>query len=141
MASVTLPAQAEANPHSNLRPLSILRDLPAVADLPLPSDQLVGTWECRIPGAAPTTTPPIVWFGGASADGKLLATHVDLDGFARNVSGISDIVPDAPGWWKVQPEAGPAFLVQPLPSRGKIAAMSLKRGNTSYSCLRLPRYI
>jgi ribosomal protein S18 acetylase RimI-like enzyme len=31
MASITLPARAEAHPH--LRPLSVLRDLPAVADL------------------------------------------------------------------------------------------------------------
>lgn len=115
--------------------------LPAAAALPTPADELVGTWECRIPGAPPTTTPPIVWFGPAQADGKLIATNVDLDGFARTVSGVSDIVPDAPGWWKVQPQDGPAFFVQPLPSRGKIPAMSLKRGNTSYSCLRLPRYI
>ena len=25
--------------------------LPAAAALPLPADELVGTWECRIPGA------------------------------------------------------------------------------------------
>jgi len=115
--------------------------LPAVAALPTPADQLVGTWECRIPGAPPTTTPPIVWFGPTQADGKLIATNVDLDGFARAVSGVSDIVPDANGWWKIQPQDGPAFLVQPLPSRGKTPGMSLKRGNASYNCLRLPRYI
>jgi hypothetical protein len=115
--------------------------LPASAALPMPADQLVGTWECRIPGAPPTKTPPIVWFGPAQADGKPIETNVDLDGFARTVSGISDIVPDAAGWWKVQPQDGPAFLVQPLPARGKTAAMSLRRGNASYSCLRLPRYI
>jgi hypothetical protein len=116
--------------------------LPAAAThLPMPADQLVGTWECRIPGAPPTTTPPIVWFGPAQADGRLIATNVDLDGFARASSGVSDIVPDANGWWKIQPQDGPSFLVQPLPSRGKTPAMSLRRGNASYSCLRLPRYI
>jgi hypothetical protein len=115
--------------------------LPAAAALPTPADELVGTWECRVPGAAPTKTPPIVWFGPAEADGRMIATHVDLDGFARSVSGVSDIVPDANGWWKVQPQDGPSFLVQPLAPRGKTPAMTLRRGGASYSCLRLPRYI
>lgn len=115
--------------------------LPAAAALPTPAEQLVGTWECRVPGAPPTRTPPIVWFGAAQTDGRMIATNVDLDGFARNVSGLSDIVPDAPGWWKVQPQDGPSFLVQPLGARGKTPAMTLRRGNASYSCLRLPRYI
>jgi hypothetical protein len=115
--------------------------LPATAALPVPADQLVGTWECRVPGAEPTRTPPIVWFGPAHADGRLAATYVDLDGFARTVSGISDILPDAGGWWRVQPEGGQVFMVQPLPARGKTPAMSLRRGSASYSCLRLPRYI
>jgi hypothetical protein len=106
----------------------------------MPADQLVGTWECRVPGAAPTKTPPIVWFGPAQASGKMIETSVDLDGFARTVSGISDIVPDANGWWRIQPQDGPAFMVQPLPAHGKTPAMSLRRGNASYSCLRLPRY-
>ena len=115
--------------------------LPAAAALPTPADQLVGTWECRVPGAPPTKTPPIVWFGPAQTGGKMIETNVDLDGFARTVSGVSDVVPDADGWWKVQPQDGPAFLVQPQPARGQTPAMSLKRGNASYSCLRLPRYI
>ena len=115
--------------------------LPAAAALPLPADQLVGTWECRIPGAPPTKTPPIVWFGAAQAGGRMIETNVDLDGFARTVSGVSDIVPDDGGWWKVQPQDGPAFLVQPLPTRGNTPAMSLRRGNASYNCLRLPLYI
>jgi len=114
--------------------------LPAAAALPTPADQLVGTWECRVPGAPPTKTPPIVWFGPAQTGDRLIETNVDLDGFARTVSGISDIVPDTAGWWKIQPQDGAAFLVQPLPARGKTPAMSLRRGNASYSCLRLPRY-
>jgi hypothetical protein len=106
-----------------------------------PADELVGTWECRVPGAAPTKTPPIVWFGPASSGSRMVETNVDLDGFARVVSGISDVVPDAAGWWKVQPQDGASFLVQPLAARGKTPAMSLKRGNATYNCLRLPRYI
>ena len=115
--------------------------LPAAAALPLPADQLVGTWECRIPGAPPTKTPPIVWFGAAQAGGRMIETNVDLDGFARTVSGVSDIVPDDGAWWKIQPQDGAAFLVQPLPARGKTPAMSLRRGNAAYNCLRLPQYI
>jgi hypothetical protein len=114
---------------------------PAIGALPMPADQLVGTWECRVPGGPPTKTPPIVWFGAAETSGKTIETTVDLDGFARTVSGISDIVPDANGWWRIQPQDGPAFMVQPLPARGPTAAMSLRQGNASYNCLRLPRYI
>lgn len=113
---------------------------PAIGALPMPADELVGTWECRVPGGPPTKTPPIVWFGAAQTSGKMIETTVDLDGFARTVSGISDIVPDANGWWRIQPQDGPAFMVQPLPARGPTAAMSLRQGSASYNCLRLPRY-
>lgn len=108
-----------------------------------PADDLIGTWECRVPGAAPTKTPPIVWFGPATADGKAIDTTVDLDGFARTVSGISDIATTADGWWRVQPQDGTAFMVKPLPPVGAKAtpAMSLKRGEASYQCLRLPRVV
>lgn len=111
--------------------------LPALAG---PADDLMGTWECRIPGAAPTRTPPIVWFGPAPAEEAAASPAVDLDGFARTVSGVSGVVPEADGWLKVQPKDGEAFQVQPLPPRGKTPAMTLKRGNASYHCLRLPLY-
>ena len=62
-----------------------------------------------------------MWFGPAQADGRLIETNVDLDGFARTVSGVSDIVPEDGGWWKIQPQDGPAFLVQPIPTRGNDA--------------------
>jgi hypothetical protein len=102
-----------------------------------PTDDLLGTWECRVEGAAPTKTPPIVWFGLGNA-----AANVDLDGFSRTVYGISDVAADANGWWKVQPQDGQSFLVKPITPVGKAAtpAMTLKRGDTSYNCLRLPNY-
>jgi hypothetical protein len=112
---------------------------PALADGPV--DGLLGTWECYVPGAPPTKTPPIVWFGPAATAGTIATSTVDLDGFARAVYGISEIVPDAGGWWKIQPEQGEPFLVQSLPPfRGQTPQMSLRRGAASYNCLRLPRY-
>jgi hypothetical protein len=105
-----------------------------------PADQLLGTWECRVPGAAPTKTPPIVWFGAAKAEGKVVESSVDLDGFARQVSGISELAAEADGWMRVQPQDGAVFMVRPLGPMQKagIPAMSLKRGGTGYHCLRLP---
>ncbi len=132
------------------RPMSHLACLVALAAaaaaLPAfaagPADDLLGTWECNVSGGPPTRTPPFVWFGPAqSSDATAAATTVDLDGFARTVFGISEVVADAGGWWKVQPQEGEPFLVQTLPPhRVKTPAMSLRRGAESYNCLRLPRY-
>jgi hypothetical protein len=118
---------------------ALLTALPA-ATLANPANELVGTWECRIPGAAPTRTPPIVWFGAARSDGKVIETALDLDGFARQVSGISDVLAEPGGWLRVQPQDGPAFTVKPLgtANRAGTPAMSLRRGGTAYHCLRLP---
>lgn len=101
--------------------------------------RLIGTWECRVPGAAPTRTPPIVWFGGAYSEGKIVPSTIDLDGFARAVSGLSNVSAAADGWIRIQPQQGDAFMVKPLGQAGdRVPAMSLKRGNASYHCLRLP---
>jgi len=118
----------------------ILAAVALPASAAAPADDLLGTWECRIPGAPPTKTPPIVWFGPAQSTGATAGSTVDLDGFARTVYGVSEVVSDAGGWWKVQPEQGEAFLVQTLPPRGQTPQMSLRRGSASYNCLRLPRY-
>ena len=114
--------------------------VPPAAALAGPADQLLGTWECRIPGAAPTKTPPIVWFGAAKAEGKVVESSIDLDGFARQVSGISELAAEADGWMRVQPQDGTVFMVKPLGPMNKagLQAMSLKRGGTDYRCLRLP---
>ncbi len=108
-----------------------------------PAHELIGTWECQVSGAPPTKTPPIVWFGEANADGKRIDSAVDLDGFARTVSGVSDLASDTKGWWTVQPLDGVSFMVKPRPPLGKqtAGAMFLKLGQASYNCRRLPSLI
>jgi hypothetical protein len=116
----------------------------ALAAVPAPAPaqdtaRLVGTWECRVPGAAPTRTPPIVWFGGAYADGKIVPSTIDLDGFAREVSGLSSVAATADGWIRIEPQQGEPFTVKPLGRSGdRVPAMTLRRGSASYHCLRLP---
>jgi hypothetical protein len=103
---------------------------------------LLGTWECRVPGSAPTNTPPIVWFGGAYSEGKIVPSTIDVDGFARQVYGLSNVSATADGWIQVQPPEGQPFLVKPLSPPGQNSpAMSLKRGDASYDCRRLPLII
>jgi hypothetical protein len=108
-----------------------------------PVEELLGTWECRVPSAAPTNTPPIVWFGSAQGEAKIIEATVDLDGFAREVSGLSELAPNADGWWTVQPGEGQPFAVKPLGLTGKrgAPAMLIKRGASSYRCLRLPQIV
>jgi hypothetical protein len=109
----------------------------------VPVDELLGTWECRAPGAAPTNTPPIVWFGPAQGEAKIIQAAVDLDGFARTLSGLAELAPESDGWWKVQTEDGQLITVKPLGTAGKQSApaMLIKRGAESYRCLRLPQLV
>ena len=95
----------------------VLAALPAVASAQ-DTARLVGTWECRVPGAEPTRTPPIVWFGGAYSEGKIVPSAIDLDGFARAVSGLSNVAAAADGWIQIQPQQGEPFTVKPLGHAG-----------------------
>lgn len=106
-----------------------------------PAHELIGTWECQASGAPPTKTPPIVWFGEASSDGKRIDSAVDLDGFAGTVSGVSDLASENKGWWTVQPQDGVPFMVKPFAPSKQTGAMFLRLGQASYNCRRLPRLI
>jgi hypothetical protein len=78
--------------------------------------ELDGTWACRTPGVDHGNTPPILHLGLARGS----ETAIDVDGFARSVFGIGDVVADAGGWYKVTPPQGPAFLVRPEAGRAMI---------------------
>ena len=67
-----------------------------------PSDDMVGTWECRQPGVNYRNKPPILYVDTASVKTPDKAAFaLDVDGFTREVYGNSDVTADADGWWKV----------------------------------------
>jgi len=105
-----------------------------------PSDDMVGTWECRQPGVNYRNKPPILYVDTASVKTPDKAAFaLDVDGFTREVYGNSDVTADADGWWKVSPSKGEAFMVRPQGTlKSKTASMELRRAGTTYRCLRLP---
>jgi hypothetical protein len=105
-----------------------------------PSDDMVGTWECRQPGVNYRNKPPILYVDSTSAAAPDKAAFaLDVDGFTREVYGNSDVTADADGWWKISPSKGEAFMVRPQGSlKSRTASMELKRAGTTYRCLRLP---
>ncbi len=103
-------------------------------------DPFAGTWECRIPGEAITRTPPILWIQHArgSDPSRVL---IEVDGFAREMSGFADLSSSSDGWSRVAPETGAPFMLRRVASpRGTAApAMELRReAGPTYRCLRLP---
>jgi hypothetical protein len=111
---------------------------PAIA---APADEMAGTWECRLPGVEYGRKPPILYVGEAPAKDSSQPIAVDLDGFAREVYGLSSVAPDADGWFKVTPAQGQPFLVRPdAAAKTRTAAMALRltEAGGTYRCLRLP---
>jgi len=112
----------------------------AGAAVAAPSDDMVGTWECRQPGVNYRNKPPILYVDTASAKAPDKAAFaLDVDGFTREVYGNSDVTADADGWWKISPSQGEPFMVRPQGTlKSKTASMELRRAGTTYNCLRLP---
>jgi len=106
-----------------------------------PVPEFGGTWECRLPGAAPTTTPPIVWIQHArsSEPNKVI---VEVDGFSRDMAGVGELELVEDGWSKITPERGSPFFLRPDQAPRGVAspAMELRRveKGPTYQCLRLP---
>lgn len=125
---------------------TMIAALAAVATTPVLAQAQVqfmaGAWECRLPDQANSKTPPILYIGVAHEQGGETRTDiVEVDGFAREVSGMARVAPGDGGWVQVSPEAGQAFFVRSLnDGKGGIPAMSVKRSESgaTYHCLRLP---
>src|SRR5262245_56084366 len=102
-----------------------------------PAGDIAGTWECRQPGVQYRNRPPILYIAETGTN----QVTIEVDGFAREIYGRSEVAVDQGGWWKVKPAQGNEFLIRPegvtkqkTPSMG----LSFADGKTDYRCLRLP---
>jgi hypothetical protein len=103
-----------------------------------PTDSMLGTWECRQPGVQYRNKPPILFVEG-SRDPSRANVALEVDGFVREVYGLSEVTADAGGWWRITPKQGEPFTVRPEGStKTKTASMALRRAGATYNCLRLP---
>ena len=103
-----------------------------------PTDNMIGTWECRQPGVQYGNKPPILYVEG-SRDTSKATIALDIDGFVREVYGLSEVTADADGWWRVTPKQGEAFTIRPEGvTKSRTASMALRRAGATYRCLRLP---
>ena len=112
--------------------------MPALAQAPV--QFMAGAWECRLPEDV-SKTPPILYIGVAHAQGGATRNDlVEVDGFARAVSGMAHVAPGDGGWIQVSPESGQPFFVRDLDGNLALRAMSVKRSESgaTYHCLRLP---
>jgi hypothetical protein len=103
-----------------------------------PAGDIAGTWECRQAGVEYRGKPPILYVAGTTASNEVT---IEVDGFAREVYGRSEVAADPGGWWKVKPARGQEFLIR-LEAGGKqrTPAMGLRwvDAKGDYRCLRLP---
>jgi len=104
-----------------------------------PAGDIAGTWECRLPGIEYRNKPPILYV--AETGGDQSQVTIEVDGFAREIYGRSEIAADQGGWWKVKPAQGQEFMIRPDGStKQRTAAMGLRFADSKsdYRCLRLP---
>jgi hypothetical protein len=105
-----------------------------------PTDNMIGTWECRQPGVQYGNKPPILYVEGSITKDSSRATFaLEIDGFVREVYGFSEVTADADGWWRITPKQGEAFTIRPEGvTKSRTASMALRRAGATYRCLRLP---
>jgi hypothetical protein len=102
-----------------------------------PAGDIAGTWECRLPGVEYRNKPPILYVADSGSD----QVTVEVDGFAREIYGRSEVFADADGWFKVKPAQGQQFMIRPESAKQqKTASMGLRFTDAKgdYRCLRLP---
>jgi hypothetical protein len=105
-----------------------------------PTDNMIGTWECRQPGVQYGNKPPILYVEGSITKDSSRATFaLEIDGFVREVYGFSEVTADVDGWWRITPKQGEAFTIRPEGvTKSRTASMALRRAGATYRCLRLP---
>ncbi|TMH76845.1 MAG: hypothetical protein E6H51_06035 [Betaproteobacteria bacterium] len=104
-----------------------------------PPGDIAGTWECRLPGIEYRNKPPILYVADTGGDQSQVT--IEVDGFAREIYGRSEIAADQGGWWKVKPAQGQEFMIRPDGSaKQRTPAMGLRFADSKsdYRCLRLP---
>ena len=104
-----------------------------------PAGDIAGTWECRLPGIQYRGKPPILYVADSAGDPSQVT--IEVDGFAREIYGRSELTPDQGGWWKVKPAQGQEFMIRPdAGAKLRTAAMGLRLTDSKgdYQCLRLP---
>ena len=103
-----------------------------------PAGDIAGTWECRQAGVEYRSKPPILYVADTTASNEV---SIEIDGFAREVYGRSEVSADQGGWWKVKPAQGQEFLIRPeAAGKQRTPAMGLRWADAKgdYRCLRLP---
>src|SRR6266446_5690546 len=104
-----------------------------------PPGDIAGTWECRLPGIEYRNKPPILYVADTGGDPPQVT--IEVDGFAREIYGRSEIAADQGGWWKVKPAQGQEFMIRPDGgAKQRTPAMGLRFADSKsdYRCLRLP---
>ncbi len=106
-----------------------------------PAGDIAGTWECRQPGVNYNNKPPILYVSDNPAPGGGASEiSIEVDGFAREVYGRSQLTEDKDGWYKVKPAQGQEFMIRPEANpKARTPAMALRWSDSKdYRCLRLP---
>ena len=104
-----------------------------------PAGDIAGTWECRQPGIEYRNKPPILYVADSVGDPSQVT--IEVDGFAREIYGRSEVAADQGGWWKVKPAQGQEFMIRPDGgAKQRTPAMGLRfvDSKSDYRCLRLP---
>ena len=103
-----------------------------------PAGDIAGTWECRQPGVQYRNKPPILYVAETGGD----QVSIEVDGFAREIYGRSEVFAGADGWFQVKPAQGQQFMIRPegVSAKMKTASMGLRFADSKgdYNCLRLP---
>jgi hypothetical protein len=104
-----------------------------------PAGDITGTWECRQPGIEYRNRPPILYV--ADTGGDPAQVTIEVDGFAREIYGRSELAADQGGWWKVKPAQGQEFMIRPdggAKQRTAVMGLRFADAKSEYRCLRLP---